>query len=320
MTTLAVTGAAGFIGRHLLDRARRDHDRLVGLDLAPPPAALVDQVRWVTADLADPAALDAAFAGCDVVVHAAAIVAEDGDRDRFITVNVDGSRRVAEAAARCGVGRLVHVSSIVVYGDRRPPGELTPESAPLTPTGAPYTDTKIAAEHAVLAVASEHRLAVTIVRPGDVIGPGSVPWVERPCELLRRGRFVLVDGGRWPMSPVHVDDVVDGILLAAVLPQAAGRAYNLAGPPVPARRFFAVHAGHVGTRLRSVPRPVALGAAHLAVRVAGLTRRPAPFAPAAVEYVTHRGGYATDRARAELDWQPRTPWEPGLRAALAGVG
>src|SRR6056297_2967598 len=306
---IAVTGASGFIGREVVRASVARGDDVVGIDVV---ATDLDGARSVTGDLTDPDGWAHAFDGVDLVVHTAAIVTEAGDRDRFVAVNVDGTRNVCEAAADAGVRRVVHVSSTVVYGDRFPAGTLRTESDPLVPTGGPYTDTKIAAEHAPLAVAARRGTQVTIVRPGDVYGPRSVPWVLRPLALLRRGRFLLVAGGRWPLSPVHVDDVVGGIVAAGDADVAAGRIYNLAGPPVPAREVFAFHARHTGGTLRSVPKPAAIAAARAAVTAARMVGRPAPFAPEAIEYVTHPGGYAVDRAFAEFGWAPTVAWDRGL--------
>jgi nucleoside-diphosphate-sugar epimerase len=313
---VAVTGGAGFIGGAVVDALVARGDDVLALDLVPVERP---GVQSVVADVAADGPWVEAFVGCDLVVHTAAIVTEAGDRDHFEAVNVGGTRRVCDAAADADVDRVVHLSSIVVYGDRFPRGSLRSEDDPTVPTGGPYTDTKIAAEHAALAAASDRRLDLTIVRPGDVYGPGSIPWVRRPLELLRRGLFVLVDGGVWPLSPVHVDDVAAGILAALATDAARGRAYNLAGPPVRARDFFAHHAAHVGRPLVSLPRPAARAATRAIATAARLAGRVPPIAPEAIEYVTHPGGYATGRAARELGWQPQVPLAEGLAASFDAV-
>jgi 2-alkyl-3-oxoalkanoate reductase len=311
----AVTGAAGFIGRAVVRRLVGRGDEVVTIDRVALDEPGVTHVRG---DITAPGAWQEALSDVEVVVHTAAIVAEAGDRAAFDAVNVAGARRVAIAAARAGA-RMVHLSSIVVYGADFPVGTRRREDAPLRPTGAPYTDTKIAAEQAVLAVATEQGADCTIVRPGDVYGAASVPWVLRPLELLERGLFMLVDGGRWPLSPVAVDDLVTGILAAGEVEAARNRIYNLAGEPVPAREFFGHHAAHLGVRLRSLPRPAAAAAARVMASGFRVLGRPILLSPEALEYVTHPGGYATDRARRELGWRPSTPLAEGLAAALAAA-
>lgn len=256
MAEVVVTGAAGMIGSALARRCRDRGDQVVGIDLRPVDLPGVEPLVMDlgTAGASSPSGV-AMLAGADLVIHAAAIVAEAGDRQRFVAVNVDGTRRLVAAAAAAEVGRIVHLSSIVVYGDAYPVGAMLDEDAPVVPTGGPYTDTKIGAEHAALHVAAATGAPLTIVRPGDVYGARSVPWVLRPVDLLRRGHFVLVDGGRWPLAPVHVDDVVTGILLAADSPDAVGRTYNLAGGRSPARRSSAITPGTSEPRCARYPGP-----------------------------------------------------------------
>jgi 2-alkyl-3-oxoalkanoate reductase len=313
---VVITGAAGFIGGSLAAVYRERGDEVVGLDLT---AGSTDGVRWLPADITVDGAWQDALDAADLVIHAAAIVAEAGDRSRFVAVNVGGTRRVCEAAADRGVGRVVHLSSIVVYGAGGTPGSMLDERAPVAPSGGPYTDTKIGAEHAAQAVALERGLALTIVRPGDVYGPGSVPWVLRPLELMRRGRFPLIDGGRGVMSPIHIDDLVAGVVAAAGQPDAAGRVYNLAGPPVAAATFFDHHARHLGVELRSVPRAVAAAAARVIGAGGRALGRDVPFSAEAIEYVTHAGGYAVDRARTELGWVPEVELGDGLARTFAAL-
>jgi nucleoside-diphosphate-sugar epimerase len=313
---IAVTGAAGFLGGALLDALVGRGDDVLAIDLVPVTRP---GVRSIVADVAADGPWVEAFVGCDLVVHAAAIVAETGDRARFEAVNVGGTRRVCEAAADADVERVLHVSSVVVYGDRFPRGTMRDEDDPLVPTGGPYTDTKIAAEHAALAAAHDRRFDLTIVRPGDVYGVGSVPWVERPLRLLRQGLFVLVDGGVWPLSPVHVDDVVAGLLAAIDRDAARGRIYNLAGPPVRCREFFAHHAAHVGRPLVSLPRPAAAAMTRAVAGAARRLGRVPPIAPEALEFVTHPGGYDGGRAARELGWTPRVPLEEGLPRTLTAT-
>ncbi len=237
---IAVTGASGFIGAALCRRLRDDGDEVVGIDVAGDPDR--------RADVADPAATVAALAGADAIVHAAAIVAERGRMEDFIRVNVRGTRNVLDAA---GPRRTVVIASVAGWGyefrrDLR-------EDAPPRPCGLPYVDTKGATETLAL------RRGATVIRPGDVYGPGSTPWVVRPLEMMRAGRFVLPSPGDGVMTLVYVDDLVDAIVRALREPRAAGRAYTVwDGSPVPAREYFAALGGRP---VRTLPAPVLRAAA-----------------------------------------------------------
>jgi 2-alkyl-3-oxoalkanoate reductase len=277
---IAVTGASGFIGAALTERLRADGDEVVGIDITG------DADR--KADVSDPAAIVSALAGADAVVHAAALVAERGRMDEFIRVNTRGTRNVLDAA---GGRRTVVLASVAGWGYefRR---ELR-EDAPPRPCGLPYVDTKGATETLAL------RRGATVIRPGDVYGPGSVPWVVRPLEMMRAGRFVLPSPGDGVMTLVYVDDLVDAIVRSLREPRAAGRAYTVwDGEPVPAREYFERLGGRP---VRTLPAPV-LRAAALALGIG----------PAAVTFVTRRAAYPNERARAELGWRPSTTLDEGM--------
>src|SRR5206468_3894419 len=106
---------------------------------------------------------------------------------------------------------FVHLSSVMVYGFSYLPD--VDESGPMRGEGNPYCETKIESERAVLSLDSRD-FGVAVIRPGDVYGPGSVPWIARPLAMMQKGRFFLPDGGRGVINPVYVDNLVDGIFLA----------------------------------------------------------------------------------------------------------
>lgn len=277
---IAVTGSSGFIGAALTKRLRDDGDAVIGVDISG------DADR--KADVSDPAAIVSALAGADAIIHAAAIVSERGRMEDFVRVNVRGTRNVLDAA---GPRRTVVIASVAGWGYefRR---ELR-EDAPPRPCGLPYVDTKGATETLAL------RRGATVIRPGDVYGPGSVPWVVRPLEMMRAGRFVLPSPGDGVMTLVYIDDLVDAIVRALREPRAAGRAYTVwDGTPVPAREYFEALGGRP---VRTLPAAVLRAAA-----------RAMGMGPAAVTFVTRRATYPNERARAELGWQPQTTLADGI--------
>ena len=217
MPSVFVTGATGFIGKALAARYRADGWEVAGVDLAADPAAGV-----VAGDVAERGSWQDAAAGADLVIHTAAFVGMRATGlEEVWRANVVGTRNAVEAAERAGA-RLVHFSSVTVFGADFEDG--VDETAPVRITGLPYADTKIASEQLVLQAHLEGRVRATVVRPGDVYGPGSRAWALVPYELLRKRRFVLPAGGRGIFSPVYIDDLVEGVVRAA---RRAGRG---AGP------------------------------------------------------------------------------------------
>jgi nucleoside-diphosphate-sugar epimerase len=301
-----VTGSSGFLGgafaRALLARGAE----VVGLDLAPGPP------DWETfrADLARAGDWTDRLSGADLVVHTAARVGEVGTAAQFRAQTVEATRRVVAASAEAG--RLLHLSSIVVHGRAFP--DPCPESHPVQPTGNPYTDTKIASEHAVLQAAAAGRVRASVIRPGDVYGPGSRQWTVRAVEMLRAGTFALVDGDRGVLSPVFVDDVVGGGLAVAAHPAGLGEVFHVTGGEgVSPRVFFGHYARMTGVRLRSVPPGMARAAAPLVAGAFRLVGKPPPLSGRTLEYVTHPGTYAIDKAARLVGWRP----EVGLAEGMA---
>jgi nucleoside-diphosphate-sugar epimerase len=151
------------------------------------------------------------------------------------------------------------------------------------------------------------RRGATVIRPGDVYGPGSQPWVVRPLEMMRKGRFYLPAPGDGLITPVYVDDLVDAIVRALRAPEAAGRAYTVwDGRAVTARDFFGYHARSLGQgEVRVLPAPLL----RLAARAIGA-------GPAAITFMSRRAVYPNARAREELGWEPRFDLERGMAATL----
>ena len=208
MTRVCITGAAGFIGRTLAREWRAGGAEVVGIDLVDDP-----EQQITGGDISRRGSWQRAAEGCDVVVHTAALVGMPSDTSRFWEINVRGTRLALEAARDGGAKRFVHLSSVVTFGLDFPDG--VDESWPVRPTGVAYSDTKIASEQVVLQAHAAGEIEVTVVRPGDVYGPGSRPWTILPLEYLRRRRFVLPARGRGIHSPIYVDDLVAGIIRAA---------------------------------------------------------------------------------------------------------
>jgi nucleoside-diphosphate-sugar epimerase len=288
MSRVAVTGARGFIGAAACERLRSDGHDVVEIDLPD-------------IDVTDPSAIERALQGCDGVIHTAAIVDEDGDMNEFVRVNVGGTRNVLDAAANHGLDRVVHLASVAVWGYEFD-HDLSEDSPPRT-VGNPYIDTKAASERLALG------RGATVVRPGDVYGPRSQPWVVRPLRAFQSGMFLLPGSGDGLITLVYIDDLVDCIVRALTHPDAAGVAFTCwDGQAVTARDFFEYHARWAGTKLRTAPRPLVAAAAAIGER----TGR-AEVHPASLQFISRKAVFPNARAREVLGWEPRVALDEGMR-------
>jgi NADH dehydrogenase len=213
-----VFGGTGFIGRYVV-RALAARGLRVRVAVRHPEladftrlAGDVGQVMAVRANLRFPASVAAAVAGSDAVVNAVGIAYERG-RQRYKAVHADGARHIAEASAKAGVTRLVHISGI---------GAQQPRS------GNAFVESKALAEHEM----SRAFPGVTILRPSIVFGPED-KFFNRLAAAARLAPFMPVFGdGRARFQPVYVGDVAEAVAHALADAHTAFGAYELAGPKI----------------------------------------------------------------------------------------
>jgi nucleoside-diphosphate-sugar epimerase len=273
-----------------------------------------DPERGVVAgDVAVPGDWQRQAEGSDLVVHTAAVVSLRPGGAAFWHSNVAGTRHALDAAVRAGASRFLHFSSVTVFGFDFPDG--VDERHPVRPNGVPYVDTKVASEQVVLQAHAEGELACTVVRPGDVWGPRSRPWTAIPVEEIRRRRFVLPAMGRGIFSPVYIDNLVDGVVLAATRDEAVGRVFSLTdGAGIETREFFGRYARMLGRRgVPVAPTSVVRALA----RVNSLVTTASEVTPSAADYLARRGTYSIERARSELGYEPRIRLEEGMARSEA---
>ena len=237
---IVVTGATGNVGTSVIDALGRDGsvDEIVGV-ARRTPSWTPPRTQWVTADITKDD-LGRLFAGADVVIHLAWLIQPSRDGAALERVNVHGSRRVFEAAAAAGVGRLVHASSVGVYSPG-PKDRAVDESWPRDGVRSSfYARHKAEAERALDVVeAAAPQMRVVRLRPGLIFKRDAGPEVRRlfggplvPARLLRPGLIpVLPLPSRLVLQAVHGDDVGEAYRLAALSPAASG-AYNVAADPV----------------------------------------------------------------------------------------
>ncbi len=311
---VVVTGAGGFIGAAVCRRLAAEGAEVIGVELDAQSAERARRAGAEPriADVSDPAGAREALADAELIVHTAAFVREWGSMEDFIRVNVRGTVNVLDAAEAAGAERVVHLSSVAVYGyDAEREQD---ESASPRQVGVPYIDTKSASDRIAA------RRGAVIVRPGDVYGPGSIPWVVRPVEMMRSRVFALPDRGEARMLPVYIDDLAEGIVLA-LRKGKPGEAYSIwSGEGVSFGEYFDRLAEAVGVpAARRMPRALMwlLGAtAETGFRALG---RPPPFGRHGPHLLARRGSASNERARQELGWEPSIALEQGILRSADSV-
>lgn len=233
-----VTGGTGFVGGRLVERLVLETGatvRVLVSNLSNAAGIARFPLELVHGSILEAERVEEAVRGCDVVFHCA--IGTRGTPEELRRTTVEGTRLLAQAALRQEVGRVVHVSSLMVYG-RTADGDLD-ESAPRRPLGDVYGDAKLEAEEVVRSAIAEEGLPGVILQPTAVYGPWSKHYTLRPIASLKKGRQVLIDGGEGLANLVYIDDVAQALVLAAVTPGVEGEAFLVSGPePVTWREFY----------------------------------------------------------------------------------
>ncbi len=303
-----ITGANGFIGRQLASYYRALGAEVAGVDITATP-------EWnvVAGNINHPQSWREALCNSDLVIHTAAIVSMNATAKDAWHVSVSGTSQVLAAAAEAGVNRFVHISSIAAFGWDFPDG--VSEDYPLMPNGNTYCDSKIASEHAVLAAHSRGDINCTIIRPGDVYGPASRPWTLLPLELIKAGQFLLPDKGQGVFSPVYIDDLVEGISLAANTSAGSGEIFTLtSGEGVSCMTFFMHHAGWAKkTSIKTIPKGLAVVVTESAKNILQLAGKKTELGRGALDILSRHGTYSIDKARNILGYTPKVSLDDGIK-------
>jgi UDP-glucose 4-epimerase len=270
-----VTGAAGFLGAHLVSGLRAEGEEVLPIVHTARPSDPAG-ARPIADVLAAPHVLDRV----DAVVHAAAVRHRYGaSEDAYRAANVELTESLVRACAG-RAKRFVYVSSVGVYGwpDRLP----IDESSPFAPRTS-YSASKVEAERLVARLSRELGIEHVIVRPTIVYGRGDTNgMLDKLARMIRAGTYLVVGNGENTLHHTYVDDVVRGIVAAALVPAAAGEDFILAGPEtITLAALSELVAENVGRPLRRPHVPIRFArAVATAVDLAaarGLVKREPPI-------------------------------------------
>ncbi|KVE03674.1 UDP-glucose 4-epimerase family protein [Burkholderia anthina] len=312
MTHLVVTGANGFVGRAVCRRALDAGHAVTAL--VRRPGGCVDGVReWVHggADFDGLAEGWPADLTADCVIHLAARVHvmrdESPDPDAaFDATNVTGTLRLAEAARKHGVRRIVYASSIKAVGESDGGAPLS-ESVRPNPQDA-YGRSKLRAEQQLARFGASAGLDVVVVRPPLVYGPSVRANFLRMMDAVARGMPLPLGSVSSRRSIVYVDNLADAMLQCATNPHAAGECFHVADDDAPSVTGLLRLVGDaLGKPARLLPVPAAL------LRALGkVTGRSA-----AIDRLTGSLQLDTGRIKRVLGWQPPYTTRQGLEATAA---
>jgi len=313
-----VTGATGGLGRNVCLK-------LVGLgwnciasgrDLEVGHWLKDHEVQFIAANLADVDGMARAMAGCDAVLHCAALSSPWGTREQFYRHNVMGTANVLRAAGDAGIRRIVFVSTPSVYFDFTHRRNIS-EDAPLPVRSVnAYASSKLAAEGLVMD-AVRQGMDCVILRPRGIIGPWDKALAPRLAKLAKRGWIPLPGGGHALIDVTCAANVADALVSATLAgPHVSGSIYNISnGVPLTARDLIAKALAVMGLSAKCLTIPVtsALWASRLLEIAARMTGGWEPPVTAyALGLLAFDQTLDTNRARTELGWEPLQSLDEGL--------
>ncbi len=320
---ILVTGANGLIGRHLVRRLLQAGNRVRIFVRRKPEAEWMNDanVEVFLGDLGDPAAVDLAVKGAEIVYHAGAAMrggAHDHERG-----TICGTQNVVDSMLRHNVRRLVYISSLsCLHAAAARRADAITENWPIEPfptkRGA-YTQAKTAAEKIVLDAVRDRHLRAVLLRPGRVFGPGMTLLTPEVARRIGNAFIVLGDGTR-ELPLVYVEDVIDAILLAAETSEFDGSVFHIVDRTrITQNQVVRDYISKNAKKAKVIHVPVALvyTLALCVELLAKVLKRPAPLSRYRVKSALARMQFDCSRAENDLGWRPRVGVASGLQETMA---
>jgi nucleoside-diphosphate-sugar epimerase len=302
-----VTGGAGSLGHVIVDRLRRQGHRVRVFDRRRPEPQ--DNVECAIGNLDNPADVDRAVRGADVVIHAGAVM--KGDWATHEAGTITGTRNVIDACFTHRVSQLVHISSLSVvdYASSTTIDETTPLEPRADERGF-YTRAKLAAENLV-SDAAVRGLPCVILRPGQIFG-GGIPAITGAVARNAAGRWLILGDGNLELPLVYIEDVVDAIIAAVDKRLTGGQIIQLVDPTHLTQSQVLDAADGDRSRI-AIPRGLVFTLGKLSELPLKLLGKTSPIAAYRLQSALAQVEYRSDKARELLGWSPRV----GVRAGLA---
>lgn len=313
---IGVTGATGFTGGALAKQLVTDGHEVVcfARDLDRLPAEV--RPGAIIASIEEDGWAERFVAGLDCVIHVAAMFRDIGNTDEFERVNVGMTKSLLDAAERAGVKRFVYVSTIGVHGSV--PEVPADENAPFSPQDD-YQRTKLKAEMMCRERGESGTIEVAIIRPCAIYGPGDLRMLKM-FKMIRSGTFFTAGNFDAYFHPVYIDDLVQGITLAALKPEASGETFIIGSPNYYKLKDYvntaadALEVGHPWIRLPWQPM---MATAWVFEKIGLIFKFNPPLYRRRLKFFKHDRAFDFSKARRVLGYEPQVDIEEGFRRTIA---
>ena len=314
-----VTGASGFVGQHLVKALINQGYRPRALVRDPNKnLTLPDNAEVVAGDVLQPASLRNAVDGMEVVFHCAAAVGNHFTKAEIYQVNLEGVGNLLEAVKGTSC-RVIFVSSINVLGTRNLVNVNEDEACRYS--NDPAADVKIDAEALVMDYHRKYGVPVTIIRPGFIYGPGDPHNLPKLITALQRGKFSYISSKENIVPIVHVDAVVQALILAAKNSRSIGRTYHILDEKRITTQGFVSElckAANLPPPTKVLPFWIPSLACRVfaGLKAVGIWKKPAPIAPNSLRFLGTSRTFDLSRAKEELGYHYDVPLAATLPASI----
>lgn len=316
---VAITGASGFLGRHLVSHflglgyTVRAHVHVAESITSVDKAVAAVHVGEIT----DREMVKKLVAGVDIVIHTVSNFRDaSGPPESYIRINVEGTKTVAEAAMAAGVGRFVHCSTIGVHGDVA--NTPATEESPFAP-GDRYQETKLASEQYIHSCIGKGQTQFVVIRPCSMYGPGDLRMLKM-FKMLSKGRFFFVGPCNENFHAVFISDVVEAFGRAAEMPSIDGEVFLIGGPDGyrPLRQYVATVADALNVSPPKITFPywIFWYAAIVLEKICVPFGVEPPLHRRRVRFYKNNRAFDTTKSEAILGVQPSVSLEEGMHRTV----
>jgi len=296
-----ITGALGFVGKHLIESTLRTGMKIIAVDLLKPGENLVEQygdaVTWIQADLLKDD-LSNFLSGVDTVYHlAAAFLPGNLEKitDTLCMLNVEGTRKVAAASVKAGVRQFMHVSSVAAC-------EWSGDVRVTEDTGKPvssYGYSKLKSEQVLKEIAN-HKMNYTIFRPTAMFGEYHLGSVFELVKAIHQKKFIIIGTGRNHVNFLYVKDFAAILTKAAEKPEMTNQTYIVADTPITLNELtdFIRQEVDMPPNLFKLPTFIGLSAGFAFDILSRIAHRPMPLSVNRVRAMTRDICYSNERLKA----------------------
>jgi len=318
--TTLVTGATGFIGRHLLERLIQERNKVRILVRKEPPKEIMNNpnVEVFLGDIGDRESVFAAMKGIKEVFHLGAIIS--GWREEFQCGTIHGTQNMIDAALENSVEQFVYMSSLSVLQTAAAktgvPIREDWQYEPFPQRRSGYTESKLQAEKMILDAVKNKKLPAVLLRPGEVVGPDR-HFLSGAAAIHAGGRFVVFGNGKADIPVVWMSDLIDATMSAADKKITGGSIYNLV-EPIKMKQDDVVRTFCAATRKKvrflHVPMWFVKTASWFLEKALGFLGKNSPLTPYRLDSAIGPRDFDCSKAKKELDWEPKIGVFAGLKA------